>query len=136
MRWIKDKPEMCEIIKSIAIINANKFPSKTGTYTTYPNLNSGFIECKDIVEKQIKVLKPQIHIFCSTFYLYKDYFELTEENKFTPQDDIDYCNMYFKDEKLFLDVYHPANTTLKREVYVNQIIKAAEIWANERVPVS
>lgn len=131
MDFIKDKPEMCEIVESIAIINANKFASKTGTHTTPTNLKNGFNDCKSIIEKQIEVLQPQIHVFCSTFYLYKDLFGLTEKHKMTHSKNFENCTTYLKEGKLFLDVYHPANTTQKREDYINQIIKVSKIWATK-----
>lgn len=131
MDFIKDKPEMCDVIRSIAIINANKFASKTGTYTIYANLKSGFLECKEIIQNQIEVLQPQIHVFCNTFSLYKDLFALTEKHKMSQSKNFNKCTMYSKNGKLFLDVYHPANTTLQREVYINQIINASKIWIKE-----
>jgi hypothetical protein len=130
LSYIRHQPDMCEVVKSIAIINANKRPSKTDTVTLYNNLNEGFNEFRELIEAQVEVLQPQIHIFCRTFYLYKDYFGLTEEHQITSGQEFENCSVWGKDGKLFLDVYHPANRTQKRDVYVNQIISAAEKWAN------
>ena len=117
---------MCNVVRSISILNANKFPSKTGTYTTSKNLNEGFNKCKELIENQIEVLQPQINIFCSTFYLYKNYFGLSDEHLIS--EDPEYNWILEKDGKLFLNVYHPANRRKKREVYVNKIVNAVENW--------
>ncbi len=128
MEWIKNKPEMCDVVQSIAIINANKMPSKTGTYTLHKNLTDGFGSFKNLIQKQIQVLQPQVHIFCNTFHLYKDLFNLTDREIIPQSDYLKKCTVYYKEDKLFLDVYHPANRILDRETYVDQIIKAIKVW--------
>ena len=126
MSSIREQPDMCDVIKSIAIINANKFPSKTGTYTTDKNLREGFIKFKKLIQTQIDVLKPEIYIFCGTFHLYQDMFGLTYENK---SDEYWIRDM---DGKLFLEVYHPANRQQKKADYVNEIVGAVENWSNQK----
>jgi hypothetical protein len=130
MPYIKNSPSMCQILDQVAIINANKEPSITGTYTTYKNLNSGFQKYKKIILKQIEVLKPQIHIFCGTFYLYKDIFALTDDD-IVISSNLERCKVWHKNNKLFLDVYHPANRVQRRKNYVNEIIESVKNWTND-----
>jgi hypothetical protein len=128
MPYIREKTEMCDVIKNIAIINASKLPSKTDTVTTYPNLNEGFSRDKDLVFSQVEVLQPEIHIFCRTFYLYKNSLGLTDEHRVIVENNFENCEVYLMDSKLYLDVYHPSNTKQLNEMYVNQIIKAVKFW--------
>lgn len=125
MSYIRDKPEMCQVVSSIAIINANKWPSKTGTFTLYKNLVEGFQQSKSIIEKQIDILKPEIHIFGSTFFLYKEMFGL-EANHLKETNPV--VEVWEKDGKLFLNTYHPANRIVKREDYVNRLVGAVKKW--------
>jgi hypothetical protein len=46
MSFIDKQPEMCDVIGNIAIINANKFPSITGSYTLHANLVDEFEKSK------------------------------------------------------------------------------------------
>ncbi|WP_066829619.1 hypothetical protein [Rufibacter ruber] len=128
MPYIRDKPEMCDVINKVAIINANKFPSVTGTHTVWKNLAQSFESCKGIIQQQIATLQPDIHIFCGTFHLYREMFEIRDEHLVSPREGFDTCGVWMKDGKLFMDVYHPANRRQKRAVYVNQIVKTAEFW--------
>jgi hypothetical protein len=81
------------------------------------------------IEKQLEVLQPQIHIFCGTFYLYRNDLGLTEEYKLSESSSFQKCDMYLKDGKLFLGVYHPANRSMNKIKYIDQIIEAAKIWS-------
>ena len=130
MDFIRKRPEMCDIIKSIAIVNANKSPSKTDTFTTLSNLSEGFSIFKNTIKDQLNVLKPEIHIFCGTAHLYKESFGLNNQNKIVNSlfNEFKNCEGWIKNEKLFLSVYHPANRSQKREEYVDQIIRAAKYW--------
>lgn len=128
MYYIRDRPEMCDVIQNIAIINANKMPSITGTYTLHKNLTEGFDSFKELIQQQIQVLQPQVHIFCNTFHLYKDLFNLTDSEIVSQSDYLKKCTVYYKEDKLFLDVYHPANRILDRETYVDQIIESIKGW--------
>jgi hypothetical protein len=67
MPYIRDNPKMCEVVSEIAIINANKWPSKTDEITLHKNLEEGFNACKPIIEHQVRVLKPEIHISATPF---------------------------------------------------------------------
>jgi len=127
MDYIRNKPEMVDVVSSIAIINANKSASKTGTYTLHKNLVAGFNESKFIIEHQLRVLKPEIHIFGGTFFLYKEYFNLNDNCRVYNNPVI---GVWKKDNKLYLDVYHPSNRSIKREEYINTIVQSVKKWSN------
>jgi hypothetical protein len=79
---------------------------------------------KDILKSQIEILNPDILICANTMQLYKELFDLTSE-KINTKESITY---YTKNEKLYIDAYHPAQTQVYRETYVDDIITAAKEW--------
>lgn len=119
---------MCDIVKEIAIININKYPSETGTYTIYSNLTKSFPLFKDLIARQVEILDPEIFIFGNTFNFYKDTFGILDKHKLPESSNSYRCDCYLKVKKLFIDTYHPANTQIKREKYCNQIINAVNNW--------
>lgn len=129
--FIRERPEMCDIIKNILIINVNKYPSSTGTYTNYSNLALAFKEFKSLIKTQVETLQPQVYIFGNTFSIYKEFFNLTDIEKDEKSKKFDNCDIYIRDGNLYLDVYHPSNLSLKRETYVDQIIESVEYWSRE-----
>jgi hypothetical protein len=128
--WIRDKNELCDIVKEIAIINVNKMPSETGTHTLWSNLERAFPRFRELISEQIKTLDPQIYIFGHTFYLYKEMLNIKNDHKLPESANNHRCDLYLKDNKLFIDTYHPAQTKLTWEKYCNQIITAAQQWRN------
>ena len=64
--YIRENNDMCNVIKNIAIINANKHYSLTGTWTDDNNLYDGFKKFEKILRKQIHLLEPNILIFGNT----------------------------------------------------------------------
>ncbi|NOS90863.1 MAG: hypothetical protein HOP30_02975 [Cyclobacteriaceae bacterium] len=129
MHYIRYKPEMCDVVSEIAIINANKWPSKTDTITLHKNLEEGFKECKPIIEHQVQVLKPEIHIFGNTVHLYMEIFGLNDSQ---PIVESDLLKVWQKDGKLFIGTYHPAIRSYKRQKYVDGIINEVKKWADNR----
>lgn len=124
MDYIRNKPEMCNVINSIAIINVNKEPSKTGTYTLSKNLDEAFSQSKPIIDLQLKVLQPRVHIFGGTAFLYKEYFNLEDRHRVKSS-----TNSFEKDGNLYIEAYHPANRSNKRNEYVDRIIEDVQRWA-------
>lgn len=121
MDFIEDDVSMCDILKEIAVINTQKLPSKKGTFTDYKDLGEAVSKYGDILQKQIKLLDPHILIFAKTLYLYQDMLNL-DENYRTE----DSFNYYLKDNKIYINAYHPSQFTIKREEYVNRIINISE----------
>jgi hypothetical protein len=128
--YVRDKNELVDVIQQIAIINANKNASITGTYTESGNLEAGFNKWKDITTRQIDILKPNVFVFASTFYLYKDLLEIKDHNLI--ESDYKGCNIFEKDQNLYIDTYHPAQTQMSQVIYVDQIIEAVQLWFNRK----
>ncbi|MBF8458324.1 hypothetical protein IV494_14160 [Kaistella sp. G5-32] len=124
---IKEFPQMAEVIHNIAILNANKEYSKTGTFTTDDNLKKGFEKFKSIILRQINILNPDILIFGNTFHLYKEIF-VTDEDKIEELSTNGLLHTYYKNGKIYLDAYHPAS---RKKDYVNSIIIAVEKLQNK-----
>lgn len=125
---IKNKQEMCNVIKNIAIINANKHYSLTGTWTTDKNLFEGFKKFENILKNQIDLLEPNVLIFGNTFYLFKDFFEINETHKITKLLEDGLLHTYFKDGKIFLDAYHPAS---RKKGYVDSMINSVKNFSDK-----
>lgn len=124
MPTVKEKPEMCEMIDRIAIINASKMPSVTGTYTLNGNLVDGHVYSKKIVMKQLDVFRPTIRIYANTFHLYQQGLEI-DDSHIQPIG-LTKTNLYINKGVVHIDAYHPAQTQITRDVYVNEIILAAK----------
>jgi hypothetical protein len=130
MNDIREQPEMCEVVKQILIINANKSFSKTGTYTTSLNLEEGFERYKDINLKQLELYKPNVLIFGNTFHLYQDLLEIEENHRVQSYTNDEPINVFIKNKIIYIDAYHPARP-MAREKYINPIIKAVKASENE-----
>jgi hypothetical protein len=125
MDYIRDEPEeMTSIVRDIAIVNVQKLPSKNVSKTDFQDIVKAFNKYKDILKSQIEILNPDILICANTMQLYKELFDLTSE-KINTKESITY---YTKNEKLYIDAYHPAQTQVYRETYVDDIITAAKEW--------
>lgn len=71
-----DKTKYHSALRRIAIVNLNKLPAKGVTSSPWQEVNKGFNNFKDIIEKQLRILEPDIIIFGGTgdwmHQLYKD----------------------------------------------------------------
>lgn len=121
--YIRDNNDMCNVIKNIAIINANKNYSLTGTWTDNNNLYDGFKKFESILKSQIDLLEPNVLIFGNTFYLFKDFFEINDEHKIDNLSEDGLLHTYLKDGKIFLDAYHPAS---RKRNYIDSIINSVK----------
>ena len=130
LEYIRDNPHMCNVIKNIAIINANKHYSETGTWTDDTNLFKGFKKFENILKNQIDLLEPNVLIFANTFYLYKELFEIKESDKITDLSMEGLPQIYYKDSKIFVDAYHPAYPKKQLENYINSIINSVKITSS------
>jgi hypothetical protein len=122
--WIRDDEDLCHIVRKIAVINANKFGSKTGTYTLYENLVEGFEASWPITQQQLNVLKPDVLIFGSTFFLYKDKFLLNPEQHFIGRFGAFDC--WKINGQLLIDAKHPAQRTVSKRDYFESIVGAVK----------
>jgi hypothetical protein len=117
MSYISDQPEMAQCFNNIAYINMCKMPANTRS--NY-DLSDKYEFWKPILHWQLKQYDPQIIIFGGTFpYFKKDLGITDDEIKNVSRINFNYA---IKNNKMFLDVYHPAQTTITRDIYVQGII--------------
>ena len=60
----------------------------------------------------------------NTFHLYKNLLGLNNINSVKSGS----CNYYIKNECIFIDAHHPAQTQVNGEIYVDDIINAVKNW--------
>jgi hypothetical protein len=124
MDYIRDDESMAEIVRSIGVINVKKLPGYTRTYD-YESICQAYINHKDILLKQVNTYNPDIIIGGSTLQLFYDDLGIRQGMKNCGS--IDYA---IKDSKLFIAAYHPAQTKIKRDIYVNDILNIAKKWSS------
>jgi len=124
MDSIKDDTKMSFVVRDIAIINTQKLPAKNVTSSNMGEIHLAFDKYKDILKSQIDILNPDIIIGGSTMSLYKSLFDLKDEDAYH----LENVKYYFKNNKVFIDAFHPAQRTVGREKYIDEIISAAEEW--------
>lgn len=112
-----------DLLKDIAYINVDKMPGCKST--SDEELAQAYEQWKDIVEEQIRLYDPQVICFANTMWLFKKDWGIDEntEHEVVPLGNDKSMFVYNKDGRLYLDTYHPAQRVVKREDYVDSIIK-------------
>lgn len=116
MDYIRDMPEMAQSLREIAFININKMPAFRRS-----NDNEIYVKYqywKPILHWQLKKYSPEIIIFGNTFSHFYEDLDLSEQMK-KQGDCIDY---FIKDKRLLISAYHPAQTQITKDRYVQGII--------------
>jgi hypothetical protein len=121
MSKIRNNKSMTEIVKKIAVINVNKLPGFTRTYD-YSNIWHAYNDHKDILLRQIKTYNPDIVIGGSTLQLFFD--DLGIRTTLKTSNSIDFS---VNNSKLYISAYHPAQTKITRDIYINDITSVALI---------
>jgi hypothetical protein len=116
MEYIRDMPEMAQCLNQIALVNINKMPgfhrsNDDDIYEKYQNW-------KHILHWQLKIYNPQIVIFGNTFQFFSKDIGITD----TEMKHGDCLDWILKDNKLFISAYHPAQTQISRDRYVQGIV--------------
>lgn len=121
--YIRDDKSMVDLLKDIAYINVDKMPGYRST--SDEELSQAYEQWKDIVEEQIRLYDPQVICFANTMWLFKKDWGIDEntEHEEVPLGNDKSMFVYNKDGRLCLDTYHPAQRVVKREDYVDSIIK-------------
>jgi hypothetical protein len=123
MDYIRNNQTMTEIVRHIAVINVKKLPGFTRTNDFGP-IWAAYNKHKQLLHKQIDTYNPNIIIGGSTLHLF--YKELGLEKD---KEKVFGCVEYYeKDDKLFIAAYHPAQTTVTRDRYVDDIINLVKQW--------
>ena len=122
MDWIRNDKTMADILQEIAYINVSKMPNRKVSDDGY--IGKCYKIWQPILLEQIGIYAPDVIIFANTFMHFK--------NDLLPAlirvGDVSFENIKAGDayrwgRKLLLDIYHPNNRTVTREVYVNSIIE-------------
>jgi hypothetical protein len=108
-----------ELIQSFLCTSFFNVGKEVGESSTPPTkLKKLYNEWRPILHWQLNKYNPQIIIFCGTWDLFwKDFGIIEKDNKYLK--DVHYI---LKNNKIFLDVYHPAQREIYNSEYVNGII--------------
>jgi 3'-phosphoadenosine 5'-phosphosulfate (PAPS) 3'-phosphatase len=125
MEHVENDPTMLEALKSIAYINVKKLPGNTTSRNNV--IEDAYQQHKGILLQQIRDYEPDIVIGGSTLpYLFADLGISAQLQKHNT------VNYAIKDNKIFIDAYHPSQRMVKQDDYCNDIITAVQLWANGR----
>lgn len=128
MDFIKDDPSMAQVVREIAIVNAQKLPARQHTVTDIKDIQEAITKHGNLIMEQLELLNPDILIGGATMKLYKQLFALKDDEMKT----VGCVNYWIKDEKLYIDAYHPAQRQLSHEVYVDSILAAVDVFTNRK----
>jgi len=130
LRWdelpyIRDKHEMCDVVRETAFINIQKLPAKGVTRTNHGDLWDAMRKCSDLLLRQVEMLDPNVLIFGNTMSLYLSLpeFKDVEVHK---RGSVEF---FVRNEKLYINAYHPAQTTISRQAYCDDIISLVQQWS-------
>jgi hypothetical protein len=128
MDYIKDDPSMVQVMREIAVVNAQKLPARQHTSTDLGDIVESISKYGDFIKEQVDILNPDILIGASTMKLYTDLFELNPEDRKT----FGSVNYWIKQGKLYVDAYHPNQRSIDRTTYVDDILRVVEEYFNAR----
>ena len=131
MDYIRNNPDMGDVMKGTVILNLSKMPAYTtsSSHTFVADYNKYW---KPILKEQIELYNPQIIIFDYTFSYCKDLFTSEDATPIKQISNAGRCfiNLYKTDGRLLLDAYHPAVRS-NGEFYVNSIIDTINNYFNK-----
>ena len=122
MDWIRDDPEMAEVLQRIAYINMKKLPGKTTTPTDV--LTEAYSRDKSLLLRQIETYEPNIIIGGHTLSYFHDDLgpgKLKKNKRGS-------LTTYQSEDQIYLDAHHPVQRQYTREVYVDDIVQAVKQW--------
>ena len=123
MPWIRDMENPEDVIRRLAFINAKKLPGVTrGAYA--PLILDWYSRGKQIILAQIKAYCPDIVFGCAPhFPAILDDLDCDWRNRARSMGSADYV---WQEDTLFVHVYHPGQTQITREKYVDDALNA--VW--------
>ena len=129
MQYVRDNPEMGNVMKSIAWLNLSKMPAGTTSNGSFAdNYNKYW---KLILDKQIELYNPDIIVFGNTFSSWcgaeKEDLTFLESIK---KDGKCFINVYQNGARILLDAYHPG---IRRniEFYVDSLIDTIRKYSSK-----
>lgn len=119
MDYVRNDHSMASVMRQIAYINVGKMPAQTRSPQNH--MKEVYKTWKDIDNEQIdNVYKPDVIIFAGTFWLFKQ--DWNHSITFIGNE-AGCLDIYKRGRsQLILDTYHPLQTQVPREVYVDSII--------------
>jgi hypothetical protein len=120
MNYIRDEPKMAQSLNEIALINVNKMPANSRSNDN--DIAEKYEYWKPILFWQLKQYDPQIIIFGNTFQHFQEDLGIKNKEK-RHKGTVDYI---LKNNKIYLHAYHPAQTVISRDDYVQDIINIVE----------
>lgn len=121
MDWIRDDPEMADVMKCIAYINISKIPALTSSENVI--IRRLYKVWRNILYKQIDLYSPEFIIFGGTYQFFEDDMKangaILIRRVFCEEDN--FINVYKLGNTFLLSAYHPA-AFKTRLCYVDSII--------------
>jgi len=121
---IEDDISLIEVFKSSGYINVKKLPGHTRS--NEQEIDEYYNRYQKILHKQLNIMNPDIIIGGNVLPLFFDYFKIDKQNLNKKAS----CGYLMKDNKIYIDAYHPAQTQVKRDIYCNDIISAIKECIN------
>lgn len=125
-RWddlddVPKKHDMALIMKKVAVINLKKLPGLTKSDMNV--VAEAYIKHRDIIMEQIDALAPWIVIFAGSAIE-----PLKQDLGISDQKGVKegHCTIYVKNGRTYIAGYHPAQTQLTQQVYVDDMLQAIE----------
>lgn len=125
--YLSNDSSIITVIREVAFMNAQKLPAKGVTRTNMNDIIESISKHGDLLKRQKELLNPNVLIFANTFDLYRDLLELNdivlEKNGS--------CEYVAHDGKLYISAFHPAQTQVSGENYMNDIVEVVRKWLNK-----
>lgn len=122
--YIRDKHELCDVVRETAFINIQKLPAKGVTRTNGGDLWEAMKKHSDLLLRQIDLLNPNVLIFANTLNVYRSLPEFKDIELHNHGS----ANFFEKDGKLYIDAYHPAQTTISGKTYFDDVTSIVKKW--------
>jgi len=124
MPWIRDMKDAEITLRRLAFINAKKLPGVTrGARAS--SILAWYGRGRDVIRDQISSYDPQIIFGCAPHFsaILDDMNPLWRDAKQTTGS----AEFVRIDQKLFVHVYHPGQTRIKRKTYVDDALMAVRL---------
>lgn len=124
--YVTADPMVRDSLRKIAYINVKKFPGKPTSYA--PDIKFHYRRNRNILKKQIDTINPDIIIGGYTLDLFFADLDL-KYDAFKTEGSVSHCT---KGRRLYIDAYHPSQWTVKKDVYVDDIVMVIKNYITAR----
>jgi hypothetical protein len=128
-RITKGNKKTSDVLSHIAYVNVQKLASVSREKTNNQLIREAFLRNLHYLEKQFQLLDPDIIIGANT--LNNQVFEHfgLQGKKFTSTPS---HQSYESNGKLFIDAKHPAQRSIAKQTYINDILSTVQLWKQTR----